>query len=108
MGFTEKLREVCEQLGWSGYESDEDTIELGQYTPAGEDFSFAVNKDNFEADIRDYAFGFDPEEHAEMWVMARQAGTSDVPSPRTLVDDADALAGMLDDLADAVHAAAFN
>ena len=38
-----QLFDVCEELGWMVYE-DDDMIELQMFSPAGEDFSFSVDK----------------------------------------------------------------
>ena len=54
--------------------------------------------------VREYAYDFDPEEHAEMWVESR--GKRGVPdSIRTLIDDADAIKEMAFELADALRKA---
>ena len=53
-------------------------------------------------DIAEYAAEFDADEHAEMWVDKR--GQNGVPnSIRALIDDADAIQEMLDELAEAVY-----
>lgn len=99
----EKLREKAEELGWSLYEDENGGVELGKYSPAGEDFSFYVHeKDNLVEATREYADGFDTEEHIEMWVMARHS-VSGVPDIKTLVKDADAIQEMLNELADALE-----
>ena len=41
-----RLKRICENLGWSVWDYDND-IEFHRYSPAGEDFFFAVNKDNY-------------------------------------------------------------
>ena len=46
----EKIREVCLNLGWDIMEYDE-MIELQMFSPAGEDFSFSVDKSNFREDV---------------------------------------------------------
>lgn len=98
-----KLREKAEELGWSLYEDENGGIELGKYSPAGEDFSFYVHeKENLVETTREYAGGFDTEEHIEMWVQARHS-TSGVPDIKTLVKDANAIQEMLNELADALE-----
>lgn len=91
-------RDVCERLDWQVRE-DGETIELAKYSPAGEDFSFTVDVDDFVENVKAYAASFDIDEHIEMWVMARQAGTSGVPSTRELVKDAEDIDEMLRELA---------
>lgn len=41
-----KLKRICENLNWSVWDCDKD-IEIHKSSPAGEDFFFTVNKDNF-------------------------------------------------------------
>ena len=96
-----KLQDVIERLDWGIYE-DENTIELSKCSPlCDEDFSFCVSKQTPARDIVEYAADFDADEHAEMWVEFR--GKNGVPnSIRALIDDADAIQEMLDELAEAV------
>jgi len=59
--------------------------------------------DELAREVRRYAADFDADEHAAMWVESR--GKRGVPdSIRTLIDDADAIQEMLDELADALTA----
>ncbi len=93
---------ICENLGWwlHIYE-DDDSVEVGKESPAGEDFFFSVSISNFVEDVKEYASDFDPDEHAEMWIESR--GTKGVPaSIRQLIDDADAIGEMLEELAEAL------
>lgn len=95
----EKFIEKCEELGWwvSEYK---DTFEIGKSSPAGEDFFFDVGSDNAVAEVRLYADNFDPEDHAVGWY---KAGRGEPSSLRDLLDDADAIDQMLDDLATALE-----
>lgn len=81
-------------------------IYISQYSPAGEDFGFSVSAGSLEEvinEICEYAENFDADEHAEMWISCR--GTGGVPySIRDLIDDADAIQNMLDNLAEKVKA----
>lgn len=52
-----------------------------------------------------YAADFDPDEHIEMWVMARHNGAKGVPSIRELVHDAEDIDKMLQELAAALQEA---
>ena len=99
-----KYKEVCEDLDWRVNE-DEETIELGRRSPAGEDFFFSVDVENFVEDVKKYAFNFDTEEHIEMWIDARKNGVRGVPSIRELVQDADEIQKMLQELAEALQKA---
>ena len=98
----EKYIDACESLGWTVTEYEDGSADLSQYSPAGEDFSFCVETENFAEEIRAYYNGFDPDEHAEMWIEAKRNGAGGVPSIRRLIEDADAIDSMLEDLAIAV------
>lgn len=75
-------------------------LEFQKYSPAGEDFSFTAESDSPEGIVEEietcYA-DFDAEEHVEMWIGGRGA-----PSIKILVDDADAIQDMLQELAEEV------
>lgn len=80
--------------------------ELENFSPAGEDFILSVEgitSEDMIRDIVDCANNFDPDEHIEMWIEARHNGARDVPSTRVLVEDADAIGEMLQELADQVN-----
>lgn len=97
---SDKIVDICESKGWF-VTVDGDDVELQQYSPLGEDFFFSVRAKSFVRDVLEYAHDFNPDKHAEMWVESR--GTNGVPnSIRQLIDDADAIADMLDDLAKAL------
>lgn len=100
------LTDAAELLDWSVHIYD-DCIEFEKYSPAGEDFILTITG-NDEAcvveQVRECAYDFDPDEHAEMWVEIR--GKRGVPnSIRTLIDDADAIKEMVFELADALREA---
>lgn len=102
---TDKLIEAAEALDWSVGICNETEWEFEKYSPAGEDFIFSVVVDDPEdlwREVMRYAVEFDPDEHAEMWVKAR-GNVSGIPSIRTLVEDADAIDEMLDELAEALR-----
>ena len=101
-----KFREVCENLDWRVIECEDGTVELETFSPAGEDVVVSVPMKNFPEEIQAYYNDFDPEEHAEMWIEAKQNGVGGVPSIRRLMEDADAIDSMLEDLAIAVTQAA--
>ena len=95
----EKLLAYIETLGWNVYCDGDGWVELSQFSSAGEDFSFTVSENNLIEDVKDYAESFDSEEHAAMWYDAGQRGVRGVPSLHELVEDADAIQEMLEDLA---------
>ena len=99
------LIEKAEELGWV-VTRDEEGIDFGQGSPAGEDFSFYVRFPNIAREVTEYYEGFDPEEHVTMWVEAKNSpnnpNRSSIPSIRTLVKDADAIDEMLKELSEAL------
>ena len=86
----ENLLAYIETLDWDVYCDGDGSVELYQFSPAGEDFGFTVSESNLIEDVKDYAESFDSEEHAAMWYDAKQ---------HELVEDADAIQEMLEDLA---------
>lgn len=95
----------ADELEWSVH-IDGDYWEFEKYSPAGEDFIFSVTVEdvkNVWREVRQYANDFDTEEHIEMWVEAKKNLVSGIPSIRRLVEDADAIDEMLDELADALR-----
>ena len=97
---TEQHIAVCEALDWRVHDDpEEDYVELEKYSPAGEDFIFGVQKGNFVKNVREYADGFDVDEHVELWIEGR--GKNGVPATaRELVEDAEAIRdsnGLLED-----------
>lgn len=101
----DRYREICENRDWQVTVADDGTVELRKQSPAGEDFSFEARVQNFVEDVKEYAAGFDIDEHIEMWILARRSGTSGVPSTRELVKDAEDIDKMLQDLAAALNMA---
>ena len=93
------LLAYIESLGWNVYRDGDGYVELSQFSSAGEDFSFTVSANNLIEDVKDYAESFDSEEHAAMWYDAGQSGVRGVPSLHELLEDADAIQEMLEDLA---------
>lgn len=97
----ERIYEILEDLGWNYHEYN-DYIEISQESPAGEDFSFTVSAAEMAKDIKNYAFEFDPDEHAEMWIAARHNDKSVPQSVRTLLKDAESIQKMLYRLSDKI------
>ena len=101
-----RLIEKAEELDWRVNIYDGSNWEFEKYSPAGEDFIFSIDTKDPEdvwREVRRYANDFDTEEHIEMWVQAKRYGTNGVPSIRRLVEDADDIDEMLDELADALR-----
>ena len=95
----EHLLAYIETLGWDVYCDGDGWVELSQFSSAGEDFSFTVSENNLIEDVKGYAESFDSEEHAAMWYDAGQSGVRGVPSLPELVEDAESIQEMLNELA---------
>ena len=93
-----RLKKVCEELGWSVHEED-DEYYLSKYSPAGEDFGFSISKDNPYEEVQEYSDNFDPDEHCIMWIKEMNTVSGVPQSVRELIRDAEAIAGMLNELA---------
>lgn len=93
--------EAYDALDWIPHTVDEGGMELEKCSPAGEDFFFYIEGKDIPAEVAEYAEDFDPDEHAEMWVESRgKGGCPD--SIRELIDDAQAIQEMLNELAAAL------
>ncbi len=99
----QKYIDVIESLGWNIVGAPNGTgVDIQQKSPAGEDFSFYTDTADFPAGVLEYARNFDPDEHVELWIGHR--GDGGCPSTiRELVDDAEAIKKMLQELADALN-----
>ena len=93
-----RLISICEENGWTVYESDDNYIELRKKSPAGEDFCACIAKEKFTENVRAYEGDFSVDEHVELWLPSR--GKHGCPlSIRALVEDAEAIKMMLGELA---------
>ena len=94
---------ILEENDWSvsSYTND-GRVELKKYSPAGEDFLMCVEVENFPESVREYANDFDADEHAAMWIEARERVKGVPNSIRELIEDAEAIQEMLNELADAL------
>lgn len=100
----DEIVEIIENEGWRIVEYESEEVCIGKYSPAGEDFFFYVPIQNFAEEVEEYAQDFDVDEHVEMWIDARKRGVSGVPSTiRELLEDAEAIQKMLNDLAEALN-----
>lgn len=100
----QKYIDILEENDWivSSYTND-GRVELEKYSPAGEDFLMCVEIENFSESVREYANDFDVDEHAAMWIEARGRVRGVPNSIRELIEDAEAIQEMLNDLADALE-----
>lgn len=98
-----KYIEICNELGWRATVLDDGNVELENWSPAGENLIYYVRKEHFLSDLEEIVENFDPDEHAEQWVIARHnSGSKDIPCIETLVLDSQKIDGMLYDLLDAL------
>jgi len=97
------LLEKAEDLGWRVHFYDDNSIGFKTYSPAGEDFIFSIEGRDIVREVAEYAYDFDADEHASMWIDARERVSGVPQSIRTLIDDADEIQKMLDELAYALR-----
>lgn len=97
-----RFADVAEELGWtSDWDLKDGYFDMENSSPAGEDLIMTLFTKDFQSfeslDHRlwDERYDFDPEEHAVMWYGQNRGEPSSI---RTLLDDADAIAEMLDEL----------
>ena len=108
---TERQKEVIEGLDWRvigvDYQDGTPYLEIENWSPAGEDLceTIWINDGQTLAEAaRDWADSFDKDDHVELWVEFR--GKRGVPrTARELVEDADAIQDMFNNLADALEEA---
>ena len=100
-----KIVEIAEAQGW-GVSIIDGEYEFETYSPAGEDFIFSIPTNDDPSyvvgSIIDYADSFGVDEHVELWIGGR--AQNGIPSSvRELVEDAEEIKSMLDDLAEAMR-----
>ena len=98
-----KYLDVLEKRDWSvSSYTDDGSVELEWFSPAGEDVLICVEVKNFPQAVYEYYEDFDVDEHIEMWIEARKNGVGGVPDTRRLVHDAEAIDKELQELAAAL------
>ena len=103
--YLETMRRKAEDLEWNWYDCNDGYIELQRRSPAGEDFWITVNAGNLVDEVRGTCDSFDPDEHVRELLNAKAGGFGGVPDAKTLVEDADAIQQMLEELAEALATA---
>lgn len=93
----EEFIEICERLDWKVVDCGK-CFELQKYSPAGEEYSISIEKDDFMEDVYNAWASFDIDEHAAGWYEAGKNGRSGVPSLSVLVWDAEQISKMLEQL----------
>lgn len=95
------MKAKAEELGWSWDEGFDGSVELENWSPAGEDIIVTLVGENIAQEMRDYANSFDEEDHVRELLNAKANGFAGVPDLKTLVGDAEEIQEMLDGLAEA-------
>lgn len=89
---SQKILDALADNDWKPYiDTDDNSIELEWYSPAGEDFMLSFNvkdDDDFLSQLFDAYMNFDTERHAVENYSMRGA-----PSLRVLLDDAETIEG---------------
>lgn len=113
MGLLGQVLDTMTSLGWSYTETDysgnEGGYEFENWSPAGEDLILDANygsKDlsddekgkNLIEDIVSYCDNFDVDDHVEMWLEARDSVRGVPQSARTLVEDAEDIEEMYQEI----------
>lgn len=100
----QKYIDILEENDWSisSYTGD-GRVELEKYSPAGEDFSICIEVGNFPESVRECANDFDADEHAVMWIKAKGKVEGIPKSVREIINDAEAIQKMLNELVDALN-----
>lgn len=103
-----KLKEIIEENGWyieGDLGNGSGDIDLSQYSPKGENFSFTIqnssNVDDIIKEIYEYEDEYDPNEHMAMFVDS--AGRNGTPDLIELAQDAVDIGKMIENLADAIR-----
>lgn len=103
MTIEKKYLEVLNNLNWNIFSVCADgSFGLRKYSPAGEYYCFAAYADTIVEDVGNEAEHFDVDEHVMTWADKR--GHNGVPDTiRELLEDAEAIKTMLNELADALE-----
>lgn len=104
MTIENKYLEVIHNLGWNIIDvMPDNSFDLQKHSPAGEDYHLTVYADSVVDDVNNEAGYFDVDEHVMDWAGMR--GQNGVPDTiRELLEDAEAIKVMLNELADALKA----
>lgn len=96
----QKYLDVLERNGWNVlYEEGDSYVEIEKTSHAGEDLVFDIEIEDFPHGVAKVAEDFDVDEHVATLIGASRSGFPGVPSPRILMDDAEATKEMLHTLA---------
>lgn len=99
--FEKKYGETLDNLGWRIYpytQNGEERVEIENWSPLGEDLILDFGCEDFPAELEEYINDYDPDEHCRFWVERWNEDKSVPKSVRALIDDADEIEEMLEDL----------
>lgn len=97
----QKYIDILEQNDWNVSSYTEDNRKIFSKRRILSNFnSPIVEVENFPESVREYANNFDADEHAEMWIEARGRVNGVPNSIRELIEDAEEIQEMLNELAD--------
>lgn len=92
---------LCD-CGWDIKEiTDDNFVEIG-VSIGGEDFRYQCGMNNFLEKVVQFAKVFDVDKHVARWLNYKLSGEPNIPSARELVNNAEAIAGLLQNLAAAL------
>lgn len=99
----QKYIDILESLDWRIIcYPDKTHVEIQKYSPAGEDYCILLEVSDFPRSVREFSVEYNVDNHAEMWILTRGENGAP-PTIRELVEDAEAIQQMLDELADALE-----
>lgn len=101
----EHIEDAIEEQGWSIRYTDDGYVQLETHSPLGEDLVETIEVENFAENLRDHARCFDPDDHAVMWAEARYTVRGVPDSLADLMQDAQDIQKMLDELVEVVEKA---
>lgn len=99
-----KVIAAIEKCEWVVHK-DSDGIEIENWSPKGENIVYFLRNGALLDDLRNIVENYDPDEHVEELIIAKQDGVSGIPCASALVYDAEKIGDMLDDLWYAVQKA---
>lgn len=101
------IEEIFENYGWSakeykGEDEHEGEIEIENWSPAGEDLietlEYDGTDDSLLNSLKQMRDNFDEDEHVKMWVQSMDSVSGVPQSIRALVEDAEQIKEMYNDL----------
>ena len=103
----DKIVQIAEDLGWSVDVSEEELL-FGKFSPEGQDFSFPINKEDFDDitwAIHNYIDNFDISEEVYLWLDNTGHGKNGAPyDMKDLYEDFEASLENVDELLKALLA----